>query len=117
MRLSLDAYSAIRPCFCSRTPRVRGAVHRQASSSFCQTTRAALVPANRDVKSLVFPFGRSDRTARSSLIRRKASLINGFNSLLGHNYFPVPLRREFDSKYLISLVLLVKNLDIGSQNR
>ena len=69
------------------------------------------------MSSLWFPFARSDQTARSSQLRRKASLINGFNSLLGHNYFPVPLRREFDSKFLILLVLLVKNLDIGSQNR
>jgi hypothetical protein len=34
-------------------------------------------------------------TSRSSLIRQKASLIGGFNSLLGHNYFPTPFCREF----------------------
>jgi len=27
--------------------------------------------------------------------------MSGFNSLLGHNYFPVPLLREFDCKFLI----------------
>jgi len=64
-----------------------------------------------------WPSGRLDRTARSSLIRRKASLMSGFNSLLGPNYFPVPLCREFDCKYMILLVFSVRNLDIGSQNR
>jgi len=48
------------------------------------------------------------RTARSSLIRRKASLIGGFNSLLGGNYFPVPSRREFDCNSLILLALSVE---------
>jgi hypothetical protein len=75
------------------------------------------VRANGDVKSLVFGGLGPVRTARSSLIRRKSSLMSGFNSLLGRNYFPVPLRREFDCKFLISLVLSVRNLDIGSQNR
>jgi hypothetical protein len=62
-------------------------------------------------------YQRLDISARSSLIRRKASLMSGFNSLLGHNYFPVPLRREFDRKSPILLELSVRNLDIGSQNR
>ena len=52
---------------------------------------------------LVFGGSGLIRTARSSLIRRKASLIGGFNSLLGRNYFPVPLRREFDCNSLILL--------------
>jgi len=40
------------------------------------------------------------RPARDSLIRRKNSLMARFNSLLGGNKFPVPMRREFGRKPL-----------------
>jgi len=79
----------------------------EASSSYCQNLPSR--HGARQRRCQVFdPSADPVRTARSSLIRRRASLISGFNSLLGHNYFPVPSRREFDCNYLMSLVLSVK---------
>src|ERR1700719_3444626 len=40
------------------------------------------------------------RPARDSLIRRITSLMARFNSLLGRNKFPVPMRRELRRKPL-----------------
>jgi hypothetical protein len=40
--------------------------------------------------------------------------MSGFNSLLRHNYFPVPLHRGFDRKIMILLVILVK--EFGHRN-
>ena len=42
----------------------------------------------------------------SSLMRPKSSLMPPFNSLLGRNKFPVPMRRELPRKVLISLCYL-----------
>ena len=40
------------------------------------------------------------RPAGDSLIRRITSLMARFNSLLGRNKFPVPMRRELGCKHL-----------------
>ena len=55
IRLALEGHSAIRPCFWSRTPRIRGAANRQARRAhpIAKTCRAGMVPANGDVKSLI----------------------------------------------------------------
>jgi hypothetical protein len=72
--------------------------------------------ANRDVESLSANEGRSEPLG-ASLIRWKASLMSRFNSLLGHNYFPVRRRREFVCKFLALIVLSMRNLDLRGQNR
>ena len=43
--------------------------------------------------------------------------MSGFNSLLGHNYFPVRRRREFVCKSFVLIVLSMRDLDLGGQNR
>jgi len=48
--------------------------------------------ANRDVIGLQMRAG--PNRSGAFLMRWKVSLMSGFNSLLGPNYFPVPLRRE-----------------------
>ncbi len=95
----------------------RAAIEALLARKWSRECRTASVRANGHVKSLVFGGLGPVRTARSSLIQRKASLMSGFNSLLGPNYFPVPLRREFDCKFLSLLVLSMVNSDVGSQNR
>jgi hypothetical protein len=52
-----------------------------------------------------------------SLIRWRASLMSGFNSLPGHNYFPVRRRREFGCKSFVVIMLSMRDLHLGGQNR
>src|SRR5262249_10469809 len=47
--------------------------------------------------------GKKRKPMASSLMRPKSSLMPPFNSLLGRNKFPVPMRRELPRKVLILL--------------
>jgi len=55
--------------------------------------RAASMGIQRRYQSLVFGRLVPNRSVFPDPV--KASLMSGFNSLLRHNYFPVPQRREF----------------------
>ena len=57
--------------------------------------------ANRDVEPQIRGGPNLLGTSLVRWIGLKASLMSGFNTLLGHNYFPVRLRREFVCKSLV----------------
>jgi hypothetical protein len=67
--------------------------------------------------TVVLGLGRIGPNRSPSLIRRKASLISGFNSLLGTIIFLFHFVGNLDCKSLILLVLSMGISDVRGQNR
>ena len=87
------AYSASIPSRLAPSRSVSQVVRAQRSAKPARMEGADDAVARRDP---CYPAG----PTRDSLIKRINSLMARFNSLLGRNKFPVPVRREFRRKPL-----------------